>query len=129
MRARDVPGPCRMVLSGLVPCSSQRMIGMMLGKRTGRDISRCGKGGVRLYPTKCCHMGLGGGCIRHLAGSRKVKWVTNLRVSNTQTSPFARDRQLRFQLDSSREHPPREISSPETGHGFDRLASEFWRTF
>eukprot|EP00757_Euglenozoa_sp_SAG-D1_P026834 gene26834-biopygen17423 len=26
---------------------------------------------------------------------------------------FARDRQLRFQLDSGREHPPRDISSSE----------------
>ena len=29
---------------------------------------------------------------------------------------FARDRQLRFQLDSGREHPPRDMSSSETGH-------------
>eukprot|EP00757_Euglenozoa_sp_SAG-D1_P026411 gene26411-biopygen16348 len=28
----------------------------------------------------------------------------------------ARDRQLRFQLDSVREHPPRDMSSSENGH-------------
>eukprot|EP00757_Euglenozoa_sp_SAG-D1_P026779 gene26779-biopygen17334 len=27
-----------------------------------------------------------------------------------------RDRQLRFQLDSSREHPPRDMNSSETAH-------------
>eukprot|EP00757_Euglenozoa_sp_SAG-D1_P019627 gene19627-biopygen6205 len=32
-------------------------LGMMLRKQTERDISRCGKGGVQLYPRKCCHMG------------------------------------------------------------------------
>eukprot|EP00757_Euglenozoa_sp_SAG-D1_P022714 gene22715-biopygen8184 len=53
---------------------------MMLGKQTVRDISRCGKGGVRLYQTKYCHMGVWGGSIWHLAGSRNVKWLTNLRV-------------------------------------------------
>eukprot|EP00757_Euglenozoa_sp_SAG-D1_P022817 gene22817-biopygen8245 len=38
-------------------------------QQTGRVISRCGKGGVRLYPTKCCHMGWGMAAsgIRHSA--------------------------------------------------------------
>eukprot|EP00757_Euglenozoa_sp_SAG-D1_P026728 gene26728-biopygen17237 len=38
---------------------------------------------------------------------------------------FAPDRQLRFQLDSGREHPRRDIRSSETGHcyvGIDAIA-------
>ena len=33
----------------------------------------------------------------------------------------ARDRQLRFQLDSGREHPPRVMSSSEPGHCYGGL--------
>eukprot|EP00757_Euglenozoa_sp_SAG-D1_P016908 gene16908-biopygen4796 len=32
---------------------------------------------------------------------------------------FARDQQLRFQLDSGREHPPRDMSSSKTGHSYE----------
>eukprot|EP00757_Euglenozoa_sp_SAG-D1_P026407 gene26407-biopygen3393 len=33
----------------------------------------------------------------------------------------ARDRQLRFQLDSGREHPPCDMSSSETGHCYSEI--------
>eukprot|EP00757_Euglenozoa_sp_SAG-D1_P026612 gene26612-biopygen16996 len=33
----------------------------------------------------------------------------------------ARDRQLRFQLDSGREHPPRDMSSSQTGHCYGEI--------
>eukprot|EP00757_Euglenozoa_sp_SAG-D1_P003090 gene3090-biopygen1401 len=39
-------------------CQSRAKRGIgMSGKQTGRVISRCGKGGVRLCSTKCWHIG------------------------------------------------------------------------
>eukprot|EP00757_Euglenozoa_sp_SAG-D1_P026342 gene26342-biopygen15951 len=57
-----------------------REAGMMLGKQTRRDISRCGKGGVQ-------------------PGKRD-------RHDVRKTNGKGRGGKLRFQLDSGREHPP-----------------------
>eukprot|EP00757_Euglenozoa_sp_SAG-D1_P012738 gene12738-biopygen3463 len=37
------------------------------------------------------------------------------------TSSYMRDRQLRFHLDSGREHPPRDMSSPENRHCYNEI--------
>eukprot|EP00757_Euglenozoa_sp_SAG-D1_P026251 gene26251-biopygen15299 len=46
---------------------------------------------------------------RNRAGEARISMVRK-------TKGHLKDRQLRFQLDSGREHPPRNTSSSETGH-------------
>eukprot|EP00757_Euglenozoa_sp_SAG-D1_P026219 gene26219-biopygen15006 len=63
-------------------CQSRASRGIgVSGKRmegTSQGVGRVGGGCIRRNVTW-------GGCIWHLPGSRNLKWVTNLRVSNTQT--------------------------------------------
>ena len=47
--------------------------------------------------------------------------VQVFRMRGTCPDRLARDRQLRFQLDSGREHPPRDMSSSQTGHCYGEI--------
>eukprot|EP00757_Euglenozoa_sp_SAG-D1_P006429 gene6428-biopygen2420 len=82
MRARDVPVHSRMVLSGLVPVEARETCSENKQEGTSQAVERVGCGCIRRNAVTW-----GGGYIRHLAGSRNVIWVTNLRISNAQTFP------------------------------------------
>eukprot|EP00757_Euglenozoa_sp_SAG-D1_P027291 gene27291-biopygen8176 len=83
--------------------------GIMLGKETGGDISRCGKSAVRLYPTKCCHWDQASSLRQHSRNLPHPCLFHSFHVNSIFSNFFLNaDRQLRFQLNSGREHPPRD---------------------